>query len=156
MEHMPHSQISDEPRFVSIVSSLIDDGTLKSTSKWKKTSTDEAARGKRRRAADRAAKEAEKAAKELGVWDEFYGSGSKGKRQGDKAAKDDSEGALQALIVKRQREREGGLAALEEKYKLIEEEERARKRAKKEKGSGKKGLVEIDDAGEDVPVSTGR
>jgi hypothetical protein len=95
------------------------------------------------------------------VWDEFYGSGAKGKRKSDDADKDGKKGkgkgkggskddggddALALLIQKRQRSREDGLSALEEKYRKIEEE-RAGKRAKK----GKKADQENIDDG--PPVS---
>lgn len=90
------------------------------------------------KAGEKSAKEAEKAAKELGVWDEFYGSGKKGKRQADKndenKEEEGGEGMLQALILKRQREREGVFEAMEEKYRKIEEDARAKKKAKKGKG----------------------
>lgn len=138
MESIPHSAHTDEPRLVQLVNRLIASGTLKSTKKWQSTSTDAAASVKRRKAGEREAKEAEETAKELGVWDEFYGSGSKGKRQGEgkkgkgKAADGaGGEEALQALILKRQRDRAGAMDALEEKYKRIEEDERERKKAKK-------------------------
>lgn len=146
MESIPHSAHTDEPRFVKLVNGLIASGTLKSTKKWQSTSTDAAASVKRRKAGEREAKEAEETAKELGVWDEFYGSGSKGKRQSEgkkgkgKAAEggDGGEDALQSLILKRQRDRAGAMDALEEKYKKIEEDERERKKTKKAK-KGQKG-----------------
>ncbi|KAK4686445.1 hypothetical protein P7C73_g3694, partial [Tremellales sp. Uapishka_1] len=144
VSHIPHSQVSDEPRFVLLINALIALGTLASTAKWESTSTDEKARSKRIRAAERAEREAEKAAKELGVWDEFYGGGKKGKRQGDEkkeATKKDSggEAGLRQMILKRQRERGNGLDALEEKYRRIEEEGRERKRAKGKGGKAAKG-----------------
>lgn len=101
------------------------------------------------KAGKKAAKEAEKAAKELGVWDEFYGSGKKGKRQADKSDKnteeEGGEGTLQTLILKRQRERESAFDAMEEKYRKIEEDARAKKKAKKGKGKKKET--------EEMPVS---
>jgi DnaJ family protein C protein 9 len=78
------------------------------------------------------------------VWDEFYGSGEKGGRKTNGKANGkgkenevggDGADGLAAMIVKRQREREGGLNALEEKYRRIEEEEREKKRAKGKKGN---------------------
>ncbi|KIR67948.1 hypothetical protein I312_104800 [Cryptococcus bacillisporus CA1280] len=137
LSYIPHSSHLDEPRFITLINSLITDGELESTPKWKKTSTDEKARAKRVKAGEKAAKEAEKVAKELGVWDEFYGSGKKGKRQADKSDKNTEEergeGTLQALILKRQRERESAFDAMEEKYRKIEEDARAKKKAKKGK-----------------------
>ena len=66
---------------------------------------------------------AEEMAKEIGVWDEFYGSGKTGKRKAkgacgkkaDDGAEDDVSG-LQALIQSRQKARMGALDALAEKY----------------------------------------
>ena len=128
---------------------MISDGKLSSTKKWTTTSTDDKARAGRVKAAERAAKEAEKAAEELGIWDEFYGSGHKGVRKGKGTGKGkendgDNGDGLAAIILKRQREREGGLDALEEKYRRLEEEERQRKRTK-----GKRGKVVAE---EDGPV----
>lgn len=97
------------------------------------------------KAAERAAKEAEKVAKDLGIHDEFYGSGDKGTRKGKGTGKEnegEGEGGdgLAVLIAKRQGEREGGLNVLEEKYRRMEEEEREKKRLKGKKG--KKGVEE--------------
>ncbi|ODN83563.1 hypothetical protein L202_01683 [Cryptococcus amylolentus CBS 6039] len=148
LSYVPHSTHHDEERFVTLINELIDEGELDSTPKWKKTSTDEKARAKRAKAGEKAAKEAEKAAKELGVWDEFYGTGAKGKRQGDREKEEGGggDGSLQALILKRQRDREGALDAMEEKYRKLDEEARATKKAKK--GKGKK-----EDAGEPPELS---
>ncbi|KDQ20360.1 hypothetical protein BOTBODRAFT_27788 [Botryobasidium botryosum FD-172 SS1] len=82
MSHIEHSSHADEVRFVSIISSLIEDGTLESTSTWKKGLKDEKGRKVRKKAGEKEAMEAEKAAQELGVWDEFYGDGKRGKRRG--------------------------------------------------------------------------
>lgn len=82
----------------------------------------------------------------MGVWDEFYGSGKKGKRQGDKNKEEEGgEATLQALILKRQRERGNAFDAMEEKYRKLEEESRAKKKAKK--GKGKK------EETDEIPVS---
>ena len=143
MDEIPHSQQSDEVRFVRIINDLISTNKLTGTPLWKRTSTDEKARAKREKAASKEAKQAEDMAKELGVHDEFYGDRKKGKRKSD--AKDDAgtggdgaggggEDALAALILRRQKDREGGLDRLAEKYAKIEEEERARKKGKKAKG----------------------
>ena len=75
------------------------------------------------------AEEAEELAKELGVWDEFYGSGkagarkSKGGRKGKgKATREDEEAgeedvsALQALILKKRKNMDSFFDGLAEKY----------------------------------------
>ena len=148
MEEIPHSQYTDEGRFIKSINSLIDSDTLKSTPTWKKTSTDDKASKKRAEKAIKSAQEAESHAKELGVWDEMFGTGKKGKRKSD--AKDEGgEDGLAALLLRRQKDREGGLDRLAEKYRKIEEEERA----KKVKGKGKKGKVQKDESG-DPPVCT--
>ncbi|WVN86184.1 uncharacterized protein L203_101345 [Cryptococcus depauperatus CBS 7841] len=133
LSYIPHSTYEDEERFKVLINSLIYSGELESTLKWKKTSTDEKAHKKREKSGEKAAKEAEKAAKELGVWDEFYGSGEKGKRQEDKTKAESNGDALQALILKRQRERESAIDVMEEKYRKIEEEARAKKKSRKTK-----------------------
>jgi DnaJ family protein C protein 9 len=140
LDHIPHASHADEDRLVGIVNDLIASGELESTKKWTTTSNDKTAKAKRGKAAAKEAKQAEAAAKELGVWDEFYGSGKKGKRQGDKQA-DEGEAGLQALILKRQQERSGALDRLAAKYEALEEQEKARK-----VGKGKKRKS-------DVPVS---
>jgi hypothetical protein len=148
MEEVPHSQFIDEQRLTKLINSLISDGKLETTPTWKKTSTDEKARSKREKAAAKSAKEAEAHAKELGVWEEFYGNGKKGKRKSDARDEADPEAGLAALILKRQKEREGGLDRLAEKYKKLEEEERAKKKGKK--GKGKKDQDEEEIGGHPV------
>ncbi|WVW85402.1 hypothetical protein I302_107440 [Kwoniella bestiolae CBS 10118] len=156
LNYIPHSTYTDEERFITLINSLIKSGDLESTKKWEQTSTDTKAKEKRRKAGEKAAREAEKQARELGVWEEFYGNGEKGQRMSDKQGKTqdegegegEGEGGLAALILKRQRERENGLDALEEKYRKVEEE-RAGKRAKKGKGKKEKQhgeMPEISDA----------
>lgn len=143
MEEIPHSQHSDETRFIKIINDLISNNKLSSTATWKKSSTDEQARLKREKAATKSAREAEAHAKELGVWEEFYGDKKKGKRKSDAtndgtSAADNGEDGLAALILRRQKDREGGLNRLAEKYARIEEEERAKKKGKKAKAKGGK------------------
>lgn len=152
MEEIPHSQYTDEARLIKLINDLISDKKLSQTPLWKRTSTDEKARSKREKAASKSAKEAEAHAKELGVWDEFYGDGKKGKRKSDARDKDEGGGtggedALAALILRRQKDREGGLDRLAEKYARIEEEERAKKKGKKANAKGKKGEKEEVDRG---------
>ncbi|WWC90560.1 uncharacterized protein L201_005496 [Kwoniella dendrophila CBS 6074] len=174
LSYIPHSTYLDEDRIIKLIHELIqskeegEDG-IESTFKWEKTSKDLKAKEKRKKSGEKQAKEAEKQAKELGLWNEFYGNGEKGKRMSDenedgdedndndndndkkkKGKKNNQRGGnnqqeeegLGALILKRQRERENGLNALEEKYRKIAEEERANKKAKKSKskskGKGKK------------------
>jgi len=143
MDEIPHSQYTDETRFIDLLNTLISSKTIKSTSIWKKTSTDEKASLKRKEKAVKSAKEAESHARELGIWDEMFGNGKKGKRKSD-AADTKEEDGLAAMILKRQKDREGGLDRLAEKYRRIEEEERAKKRGK---GKGKKGKGDESEGG---------
>jgi len=129
LEHIPHATHDDENRLSGIINTLISDGDLESTKRWLASSTDANARSKRGKAAARQAKEAEQTARELGVWDEFYGDGKKGARQGRKS----EEGGLQALIRQRQKDRAGALDAMEEKYARMEAEEKAKKQVKGKK-----------------------
>ena len=90
------------------------------------SSKDEKAKLVRRKQADKEAKEAEELAKELGVWDEFYGSGKAGPRKGkgkDKKTKGAEEeeaeadhSALQALILKKRQNAGAFLDSLAAKY----------------------------------------
>lgn len=110
MSHIPHSTHDDEPRFVTIITDLIKNKELKSTSTWESSSKDEKSKMVRKKDAEKEAKEAEDLAKELGVWDEFYGTGKatekktgrgKGKGKQDDTEADDDHSALQALILKK-------------------------------------------------------
>lgn len=131
MTHIPHSTHQDEARFVVTISDLIAKGELAATATWNKSSKDEKARLVRKKAADREAAEAEELAKELGVWDEFYGSGkegprkgkgkkSKGKKkaEGEGGGEEDEEdhSALQALILKKRQNAGSFLDNLAAKY----------------------------------------
>ncbi|KAG6866903.1 hypothetical protein C0991_003818 [Blastosporella zonata] len=109
LNHIPHSGHEDEARFIIAISDLIAKGTLPVLDAWQKGVKDEKARLLRQKQGDKEAKEAEKLAKELGVWDEFYGSGKKGDRKSKgkgkkQAGEEDVEedvSALQALIIKK-------------------------------------------------------
>ena len=126
MNRIPHSTHADETRFVISISELIAKGELSATDAWTASSKDEKARRVRRKQADKEAKEAEEQAKELGVWDEFYGSGKAGPRKGKgkKKAKGDDEdeeeeedhSALQALILKKRQNAGAFLDNLAAKY----------------------------------------
>ncbi|KAG1756799.1 uncharacterized protein EDB91DRAFT_1342425 [Suillus paluster] len=141
MKHIPHSTIDDEPRFVVALSNLVQAGELPSLPQWESSSKDEKAKLVRKKQSDKEANEAEELAKELGVWDEFYGSGKTGARKGKGKAKkpaddeDEDEGdtsALQALILKRQKGRSSFMDDLAAKYTNMEESSR------KKGGRGKK------------------
>lgn len=134
MTHIPHSTHQDEARFVVTISDLIAKGELAATATWNKSSKDEKAKLVRKKAADKEAGEAEELAKELGVWDEFYGSGKEGPRKGKgkkskgKKAEGEGEGgggeedeeedhsALQALILKKRQNAGSFLDNLAAKY----------------------------------------
>lgn len=141
MKRIAHSTIDDEQRFVVTLSNLVQAGDLPSLPQWESSSKDEKAKLVRKKQSDKEAKEAEELAKELGVWDEFYGSGKTGARKGKGKAKkqaddeDEDEGdtsALQALILKRQKDRNSFLDDLAAKYTDLEGA------SKKKGGKGKK------------------
>jgi len=132
MTYIPHSTHEDEARFVMIISSLIANKELKSTAEWKKSVKDEKAKLARQKEGEREAKEAEELAKELGVWDEFYGSGkaTERKKKG-KGGDEEDTSALQALILKkRQRNMDDLVDSIAAKY------------APKPKGKGTKRAAE--------------
>lgn len=138
MKRIPHSTTDDEPRFIQTLSRLITEHELPELPLWRSTSADEKAKLVRKKQAAKEAKEAEELARELGVWDEFYGSGKVGARKGkgkqkekDEAA-DEDVSALQALILQRQKARDGFLDNLASKYVGMEEE------ASKKGAKGKK------------------
>jgi DnaJ homolog subfamily C member 9 len=139
INHIPHSTHDDEARFVIIITGLISKGELKSLPAWKTSVKDEKARLARKKQGDKEAKEAEQLAKELGVWDEFFGSGKVGERKGKgkgnkKAANEDGEedhSALQALILSRkQKNMDDLIDNLAAKYGAVESD--------KSKGKGKR------------------
>lgn len=113
MNFIPHSTHDDETRFISAISRLISKGELPMLPLWESSTKDERARLVRMKASEKEAAEAEQLAKELGVWDEFYGSGKtaeklgkgKSKARTNKNSAGDGESedysALQALILKK-------------------------------------------------------
>jgi DnaJ homolog subfamily C member 9 len=128
--HIPHSTHEDEARFVVTISDMIAKAELIATTTWKKSSKDEKAKLVRKKQADKEAEEAEELARELGVWDEFYGNGKAGPRKGKgkgkgKKAEGEGEGggdeeedhsALQALILKKRQNAGAFLDNLAAKY----------------------------------------
>jgi DnaJ homolog subfamily C member 9 len=148
MAHIPFSTYEDEPRIIPIVQSLIKSKEISSTPSWQKQVKDEKAKKARKKRGEVEAVEAEEAAKELGVWDEFYGSGKKGKRKGKAPTKDkegeEGDGALKALIQKRQTTRGSFLDNLAAKYGAMEDDEKTdmddapKKKKGPAKGKGKK------------------
>ncbi|KAG8856702.1 hypothetical protein FRB91_000407 [Serendipita sp. 411] len=86
MAHIPHSMYEDEPRIISIVKKLIKSKKITSLPKWEADLKDEKAKKQRKKQGEAEAKEAEETAKEMGVWDEFYGS-AKGKGKSGKGRK---------------------------------------------------------------------
>ncbi|KAI0670443.1 DnaJ-domain-containing protein [Trametes maxima] len=140
MSHIPHSTHDDEARFIVAVTDLIKKGELSSLPKWESSTKDEKAKLVRKKQADKEAKEAEALAKELGVWDEFYGSGTqgarktKGKGKGKQRAGEEDEedtSALQALILKKRKNVDSFFDNLAAKYADAEPTPKAGKKGKK-------------------------
>lgn len=143
MTFIPHSTIEDEARFIVILSDLISKGELPTLPQWESSIKDEKSKLVRKKQGEKEAREAEKMAKELGVWDEFYGSGKVGDRKGkgkgaakEKGKEDEDEGdhsALQALILKkRAKNMDGFFDSLAAKYAEPEpsSKSKGKKRAK--------------------------
>jgi len=144
MTYIPHSTHDDEARFIMLITDLISKGELVSLPAWESSVHDEKSRLVRKKQGEKEAKEAEKLAKELGVWDEFYGSGKAGAREGKgkgKGKKDERADAeegdhsvLQALIQKKRKNMDGFFDNLASKY--AEPESKAKgKGNKRNKGS---------------------
>lgn len=134
MTYIPHSTHDDEARFIVLITDLIAKGELPHLPAWETSVKDEKSRLVRKKQGEKEAKEAEKLAKELGVWDEFYGSGKAGARKGKgNGKKEDPEeedhSALQALILKKRKNMDGFFDSLASKYAEPEP---------KGKGKGKK------------------
>ena len=158
LSHVPHTTYEDEGRLADIVNSLIGTGTLPTFSKWATSLKDTKSRATRQKQGAKEAVEAEEAAKELGVWDEFYGSGKPGERKktkksfkggkknGDTGAAEEDDGSLSALILKRAEKRKADasdfLDSLATKYGTADEQPEN----KRGKGKGKKrASTETDD-----------
>lgn len=139
MTFVPHSTHDDESRFIVIINNLIKKGQLSATPTWLSSSKDEKAKLGRRKQGEKEAKEAEIAAKDLGVWDEFYGSGKKterkekGKRKDNAGAEaEDDHSALQALIMKKkQKNMDSFFDGLAAKYSEPAPKDSSRSRGKK-------------------------
>lgn len=153
MTFIPHSTHEDESRFIVIISDLISKKELPTMRTWESSIKDEKAKLIRKKQGEKEAKEAEKLAKELGVWDEFYGSGKVGERKGkggkgkgkakEKNEEEEDTSALQALILKkRQKSMDGFFDGLAAKYAEPEP---------KLKGKGKKRGKAGDDDSDDPP-----
>ncbi|SJX64580.1 related to DnaJ protein [Sporisorium reilianum f. sp. reilianum] len=112
--------LADEERFIGIIDDAIKQGEIKATPTWKRTKKDEAGRKALREKAKGEAAEAEKLAKELGVWDDLFGSGkgsgkpargsskgkvSKSKSKAADAGEDDDLAGLAALIQRKNQNR---------------------------------------------------
>jgi DnaJ family protein C protein 9 len=118
-----------------LITDLIKKEDLSSTPTWMSSSKDEKAKLVRKKVSEKEAKEAEALAKELGVWDEFYGGGQakerqKGKRRGADPEADDS--VLRALILKKKEKNMGGFfESLAAKYSEPIPEPSSRTKGKK-------------------------
>lgn len=150
MQHIPHSTFEDEARFVIIISGLIKKGDLVSLKTWERSTKDDKAKLIRKKQGEKEAEEAEEQAKELGVWDEFYGSGKpsakRSKGKGKSKAKDEEEdeedtSALQALILKKRKNLDGFFDNLAAKY------------GEPTKGGKKKRKGKVDNDGDEEDVS---
>ncbi|EED84185.1 predicted protein [Postia placenta Mad-698-R] len=145
MKLVPHSTFDDEPRFIVLITKLIKDKELPSLPLWERSVKDEKAKLVRKKQSQKEAKEAESLAKELGVWDEFYGSGKpsakrdKGKGKDKQTKAEDAEdeedeedhSALQALILKKRKNMDGFFDSLAAKYaELPTKSKKGKKRGK--------------------------
>jgi DnaJ family protein C protein 9 len=115
-ERIPHSNYTDEDRFITIINESIKCREIPSFPRWKKELADQKAKVQRRKAGEKEAKEAEAAAKELGVWEELYKD--KPNSSSGKAAKDGEEdySTLKALIQGKKRKTDDFLDNLAAKY----------------------------------------
>jgi DnaJ homolog subfamily C member 9 len=124
MDHIPHSTHDDEPRFIILISDLISNGALPALPSWESSVKDEKSRLVRQKQGRKEAAEAEELARELGVWDEFYGGGKPAEKKGRGKEKNrerggeeaDDHSALQALIVKKRKDMDGFFDGLAAKY----------------------------------------
>ncbi|KAF7322963.1 Galactose oxidase [Mycena chlorophos] len=143
MNTIPHSNFEDEPRFIVAISKLVASGDLPKMAIWENDIKDEKAKLVRKKKGEKEAEEAERMARELGVWDEFYGSGKatqrKDKGKGNKAdagVGEEDLSALQALILKNKAKSDDFFDSLAAKYAEPEPKSRkGKKRASPDSGS---------------------
>ncbi|KAH8107084.1 DnaJ-domain-containing protein [Cristinia sonorae] len=143
MQHIPHSTFDDEARFIIVISDLIKRGDLPKLKTWEKSIKDEKAKLVRKKQAEKEAGEAEELARELGVWDEFYGSGKAGPRKAKSKGKakaqepeEEDVSALQALILKRKQGREDILDGIMAKYADADKPGKGKAKGKKRTKGG--------------------
>ncbi|KAG9105038.1 hypothetical protein FRC06_000011 [Ceratobasidium sp. 370] len=156
MDAIPHSTYEDEPRLVALVNDMITTGELQRLVSWAAAVKNTKAQNARRKRGEKEAEEAEEAARELGVWDEFYGTGKVGKRKGKGKGKGtahstsngDPEGedhsALKALIQSKAKKMDGFLDSLAEKYASA-----SKPTSKKGAGRGRKRSAPAEEPGEE-------
>jgi DnaJ family protein C protein 9 len=133
MTRIPHSTHEDEGRFIVLISDLISKRHLPTLLVWESSVKDEKARLVRKKQGETEAQEAEQLARELGVWDEFYGGGKeserrskgKGRSRKDEQREDDTS-ALQALILNKKKNMDSFFDSLAEKYSEPESKSRVR------------------------------
>jgi DnaJ family protein C protein 9 len=137
ISHIPHSNHTDEDRFIEIINNSIKAKRLTATALWKKEAKDVKAKARRKAEGEAEAAEAEETAKELGVWDEFYGSGKPSqKRKRDKQS-DGDEGdvsALKAIIQSRQKKMNGFFDDLAAKYSTEDSGSKGKGKGRKKRG----------------------
>ncbi|KAM5535211.1 hypothetical protein V8D89_011147 [Ganoderma adspersum] len=135
MTHIPHSTFDDEARFIVAISDLIKRGDLPPLPQWESSTKDEKAKLVRKKQAAKEAVEAEELAKELGVHDEFFGSGKRGARKGKGKSKgkadEEDTSALQALILKKRKNTESLFDSIAAKYAQTEPAAKGAKKGKK-------------------------
>jgi DnaJ family protein C protein 9 len=93
LDQIPHSTTADEARFIEIVNAAVASGELPKFQEWNKTTVKEYTAGRKKRVAKekKEAIEAEQAARDLGVWEEFYGDGAQARKKGKDSRDDEAE-----------------------------------------------------------------
>ncbi|SPO47610.1 related to DnaJ protein [Moesziomyces antarcticus] len=113
-DHVPCCEfVADEARFVALIDDAIAAGELQATPAWKRSKSAEGRKALRAKAQGEAA-EAEKLARELGVWDDLFGD-AKAKAKPTKAAGKDTKTKAARGKAKSSNDDDddlGGLAAL--------------------------------------------
>jgi DnaJ homolog subfamily C member 9 len=151
MTFIPHSTHEDEARFIVLISNLISKRDLPALPAWESSIKDEKSRLVRKKQGEKEAKEAEQLATELGVWDEFYGSGKVGDRKSKSKGKakkggeeEDDTSALQALILKKKKNMDSFFDNLAAKYSEPEPNARAKNGRSKKRGKAEEEEQEVE------------
>lgn len=130
-ERIPHSNFTDEDRFIKLLNESIERREIPLFPYWTKESKSMKVRARRKKQGEQEAQEAERAARELGIYDDLFAKNSKTEGSGNDSDNEEKDlSVLKALIQGRKRKAEDFLDNLAAKYSEQPRAGRGRKKAK--------------------------